>query len=227
MSSIVFDLDGTLIDSLPDVIGAMNTLLSEEARRPIAVAEGRRMVGEGAVAMVERAFAATGDAVEGAELQALTDRYVGHYRATPVKETTIYPGVLDVLQHFADEGIVMGVCTNKPHGMSRIVLDALGMDRYFTSVIGGDVLEVKKPDATHVFAVLDEMGVARDGAVFVGDSPTDMTAARNAGLPSVAVAYGYSKVPAEELDADVLIQEFSALPEAVARLVPIASAAGR
>lgn len=227
IGSLVFDLDGTLIDSLPDVIGAMNVLLAEESRRPITIAEGRRMVGEGAVAMVERAFAATGDAVTGDTLDTLTGRYVAHYRATPVKDTTIYPGVLAVLERFAADGIAMGVCTNKPHAMSRIVLDALGMDRFFRSVIGGDVLDVKKPDAGHVFAVLDEMEVARDGAVFVGDSPTDMAAARNAGLPSVAVAYGYSKVPADALDADVLIEDFSALPEAVTSLAPVPSAAAR
>ena len=216
--AVIFDLDGTLIDSLPDVVGAMNLLLAEESRRAITVAEGQRMVGEGAVAMVERAFSATGATVSGSALEALTARYVTHYRATPVKDTTIYPGVLDVLRRFESESIPMGVCTNKPHDMSRIVLDALGLDRFFSAMIGGDALEVKKPDAGHVFAVLDEMDADRDTAVFVGDSPTDMAAARNAGLPSVAVAYGYSKVPAEELDADVLIQDFSALPDAIASL---------
>ena len=222
--AVIFDLDGTLIDSLPDVVGAMNLLLAEESRRAITVAEGQRMVGEGAVAMVERAFSATGEPVSGSPLATLTARYVAHYRATPVKDTTIYPGVLDVLRRFEAESVAMGVCTNKPHDMSRIVLDALGLDRYFSSVIGGDALDVKKPDAGHVFAVLDELDADRRTAVFVGDSPTDMAAARNAGLPSVAVAYGYSKVPAADLDADVLIEDFSALPDAIASLAPPSAA---
>lgn len=217
-AAVVFDLDGTLIDSLPDVIAALNRLLEEEGRRPVTIDEGRHLIGEGAAPLVSRALAATGSQATDKDLAALVERYLVLYRAVPVEFTTVYPGVVEVLDGLRDANVAMGVCTNKPDGMSRIVLAALGLDSHFASVIGGDVLPVKKPDAGHVFAVLEEMGAAVGTTIFVGDSPTDMSAARNAGLPSVAVSYGYSGVPAAELDADMLIDRFSALPDALASL---------
>lgn len=217
-AAVVFDLDGTLIDSLPDVIAALNRLLAEEGRRPVTIYEGRHMIGEGAAPLVSRALAVTGTQSTDEDLAALVERYLVHYRAVPVELTTVYPGVVEVLDGLRDANVAMGVCTNKPDGMSRIVLASLGLDAHFASVIGGDVLPVKKPDAGHVFAVLEEMDAAAGGAVFVGDSPTDMATARNAGLASIAVSYGYSGVPAAELDADVLIDRFSALPDALVAL---------
>lgn len=222
-SAVVFDLDGTLIDSLPDVVGALNALLAEERRRPVTLAEARAMIGDGASKMVERALHATGAEVAADALAPLTDRYIAHYGAVAVKETALYAGVEEVLACLASRGVAMGVCTNKPHDLSRIVLAALGIDRYFRSVVGGDVLPVRKPHPGHVHAVLDGMGTGRTGAVFVGDSAIDAQAARNAGLRSVLVAYGYSKTPVAELDPDLVIDRFGALPDALRTLAPKAA----
>ena len=216
--AVVFDLDGTLIDSIPDVVAAMNQVLVEEGRRPISLDEGKSMVGEGPGPMIRDAIALTGDTIDAAQLPALVERYIAFYRATPADHTIVYPGVRDVLEQLAGDGVIMGVCTNKPHEMSNLVLDALGMDHFFKAVIGGDALAVRKPDSGHVHAVLDGMKSSSSSAAFVGDSPTDMQAARNAGLPSVAVSYGYSIVGPENLDADILIPEFFELPAALTQL---------
>ncbi len=216
--AVVFDLDGTLIDSIPDVVAAMNQLLVEEGRRPISLDEGKSMVGEGPGPMIRDAVALTGVPVEAVRIPAMVERYIAFYRATPADHTIVYPGVRNVLEQLADDGIVMGVCTNKPHEMSNLVLEALGMGHFFRTVIGGDALPIRKPDAGHVLAVLDGMNVSASAAAFVGDSPTDMKAARNAGLPSVAVSYGYSIVGPGNLDADILISEFAELPDALAQL---------
>jgi len=196
----------------------MNQVLVEEGRRPISLEEGKSMVGEGPGPMLRDAIALTGEPVDAARLPALVERYIAFYRATPADHTIVYPGVRDVLERLASDGVIMGVCTNKPHEMSNLVIDALGMGHFFDAVIGGDALAVRKPDAGHVHAVLDGINAQARAAAFVGDSPTDMKAARNAGLPSVAVSYGYSIVGPDNLDADILISEFADLPGALARL---------
>jgi phosphoglycolate phosphatase len=215
-AAVVFDLDGTLIDSIPDVVGALNRLLAEEARRPLSLDEGRRMVGEGARAMVERGFAATGSRAADHAMADLTRRYIAFYRAAPAADTIIYPGVMAVLDQLCAAGVNMGVCTNKPDEMSRLVLHELDMARYFNSVIGGGALPVQKPDARHLFAVLEEMGADPSAAVYVGDSPVDIETARNANVPVVAVSYGYSRIDPDSLGADVLIDDFHDLPGALA-----------
>ncbi|HJO69660.1 MAG TPA: HAD-IA family hydrolase [Rhodospirillales bacterium] len=225
-AGVVFDLDGTLIDSIPDVVGALNRLLAEESRRALTLDEGRHMVGEGARPMVERAFAATGPSIPEEGLAALTERYLAIYRRYPVVETTIYPDVRDVLEAFRAAGIVMGVCTNKPHEMSVLVLDRLGLSGFFAAIIGGDVLAMKKPHAGHVVAVLDAMGISARDAVYVGDSQTDVDAARNVPMAVIAVGYGYSRIAPEALGADVLIADFGALPQAIANLAISAKIAG-
>ncbi len=217
IDAIVFDLDGTLIDSLPDVIGAMNRLLAQEGRREIALEEGRMMIGEGAVALIERAWAATGGPPAPEKFDTLIERYLALYRASPANDTYVYPGVVDVLGQFLANGVKMGVCTNKPDEISKMVLSALGLDRFFASIIGGDVLPVRKPDPGHIHAVLEEMGCDAATAVYIGDSPTDMEAARNARLPAIAVTYGYSRVAPEQLGADILVDSFSELPDALRR----------
>jgi phosphoglycolate phosphatase len=221
LAAVVFDLDGTLIDSIPDVVGALNRLLAEEGRRAVAWAEARAMVGDGAGAMVRRAFAATGETAPEDALPALTARYIDIYRRYPVVETVAYPGVPEVLTRLRAEGMALGICTNKPHEMSMLVLETMGLAAHFEAVLGGDALAVKKPDPGHLDAVLDRLGATRAGAVYVGDSPVDVAAARNAALPVIAVTYGYSRVPPASLGADLLIDRFDELPGALARLARV------
>ena len=216
--AIVFDLDGTLVDSIGDVIGAANRLLTEEGRAPLTRDEGRDMVGEGAASLVERAFAATGPKPTPKTLTGLVERYRAIYERHPLDETIIFPGVVETLSALADGGAILGLCTNKPHDISLIILAELGLTRYFSAALGGDALHVRKPDPVHFAAVIEAMSATSRHAIHVGDSPTDVAVARNAGVPVIVVSYGYSRVAPTDLGADALIDEFTALPSAIASI---------
>ena len=176
------------------------------------------MVGEGAASLVERAFAATGPAPPPAALAALVERYRAIYERHPLDQTTIFPGVAETLTALSDGGAILGVCTNKPHAISLVVLAELGLAGHFAAALGGDALAVNKPDPAHFAAVVDAMGANSRSAIHVGDSPTDVALARNANIPVVAVSYGYSRVPPADLGADALIDEFAELPNAIASI---------
>jgi phosphoglycolate phosphatase len=216
--SVIFDLDGTLIDSLPDVVIATNRLLAEEGRPAITREQGSQMVGEGASPLIERAFLATGAAAAPDAIPELVERFVAHYRAAPAAETIVFSGVRDVLGALSSQGIIMGICTNKPHEMSVLVLEELGLAHHFRSVIGGDALAVKKPDPAHLEAVMRETGSVAANTLYVGDSPTDMECARAAKVPTIAVSWGYSRVPAAELGADILIDDYAQFLAAMEKL---------
>jgi phosphoglycolate phosphatase len=213
--AVVFDLDGTLIDSVGDIVGAANRLLAEEGRAPVTLDAGRAMVGEGAAALVERAFAATGPAPTPEALTGLVERYRAIYERHPIDYTTVFPGVVETLVELAEGGAILGVCTNKPHDISLVVLAELGLAGHFSAALGGDALAVKKPDPAHFTAVIDAMAANSRPAIHVGDSPTDVALARNAGVPVVAVSYGYSRVPPSDLGADALIDDFAELGPAI------------
>jgi phosphoglycolate phosphatase len=209
--AIVFDLDGTLIDSVPDVRGAVNRMLVAEGRSPISLEQAHAFVGEGARVLVEKALAATGPLPE--IIDDHIERYIDFYKKHPADETVVYPGVVEALETLAGRGVRMGICTNKPFVMTGLVLEALGLDRYFSAITGGDNVPHRKPDGRHVLLTLEMMKVAAAGAAMVGDSETDVAAGKDAGLPVVAVTYGYAHVPVAEMGADAVIDCFSALPD--------------
>lgn len=217
-AAAVFDLDGTLVDTLPDLWAALNDLLAELGRPAVAADSVRLMVGEGAASLVAQGLAATGDPLDDAARAVLVRRYIEIYAARPAAESLPYPNALPVLQRLAADGLALGVCTNKPQGLSEAVLAALGLAPLFGAVIGGDALPFRKPDPRHLTAVLDRLGVAAADTVYVGDSPTDVATARAAGIPVVAVDWGYTRVAPAALGADVLIADFAHLPAALARL---------
>ncbi len=216
LSALVFDLDGTLIDSAPDIAAALNALLAELALPPLPVTDVKRMIGDGIAVLVERAVAANGSKVDFSE--DLVGRFRGHYYARLTEETRPFPGVAETLERLQAAGWRMAVCTNKLAAPAQRILKALGLDGYFGALAGGDSYATKKPAAEPLLGVLESLGAARSEALMVGDSPADVKAARNAGLPVVAVSYGYRRVAADALGADILIDEFTALPDAIARL---------
>lgn len=209
-AAMVFDLDGTLIDSVPDVAAALNRLLAEEGRRELSVAEVKTLVGEGARVLVEEAFVLTGRAADDVDVPALVDRYKAFYAAHPADHTIIFPGAVAALERLARSGRLLGVCTNKPHDLSLLVLDALGLSPYFAAVLGGDFPR-RKPDGEHIRETLRRMGAEDGPAVMVGDSATDVAAARDAGLPVVVVTFGYGGDEAHLLGADALLDHFDDL----------------
>jgi phosphoglycolate phosphatase len=210
-SALIFDLDGTLIDSAPDLHRSLNAVLAEQGRSPVGLDGIRAMVGDGAAKLVERGFADTGAAVEPAALPRLVQRFLVHYSGGRHAMTRAFPGVTDTLAALQERGCRLGVCTNKPYAPSMEILDLLGLTRFFGAVTGGDSLPVRKPDPGHLLGTLDLLGAAAEHAVMIGDSANDVAVARAAGVPAVVVRYGYTRTPVEELGADAIIDRFDEL----------------
>jgi phosphoglycolate phosphatase len=208
-NALVFDLDGTLVDSAPDLHRCLNAVLAEQGRAPVSLADIRSMVGDGAAKLVERGFADTGAAVEPAALPGLVQRFLVHYSAGRHALTHAFPGVVETLRLLRERGYRLGVCTNKPYAPTMEILEILGLAGLFEAVTGGDSLPVRKPDAGHLLGTLELLGAAADRAVMIGDSANDVAVARAAGVPSILVRYGYTRTPVEELGADAIIEHFA------------------
>jgi phosphoglycolate phosphatase len=205
---LVFDLDGTLVDSAPDLLRCLNAVLAEQGRTGVSLADIRAMVGDGAAKLVERGFADTGAPVEPAALPALVQRFLLHYSAGRHALTQVFPGVVETLARLRARDCRLGVCTNKPYGPTMEILELLGLAGYFGAVTGGDSLPVRKPDPGHLLGTLDLLGASASQAVMIGDSANDVAVARAAGVPALIVRYGYTRIPAEELGADAVIDSF-------------------
>jgi phosphoglycolate phosphatase len=216
---VIFDLDGTLVDSAPDLHGALNAVLTAEGRRPLSLREVESIIGDGAAVLVKRALVLTGD-VPAAEagLSDLTARFLDVYAGRAAELTRAYDGVAETLAELAASGLALGVCTNKPEALSRTILQQLGLDRHFAAVIGGDSLNgIRKPDPRHLAAAIDALSGTPKQAVMVGDSANDVAAARALGVPVIIRAGGYAGLPAEELGADAIVRRFAELPDAIAQ----------
>jgi phosphoglycolate phosphatase len=215
--ALVFDLDGTLVDSLPDLAAALNRLLVAEGRRRLALDEVKPMIGDGVAKLVERAVAATGPASDPA-LPALIRHFVADYEAHAVVATRPFPGVPETLADLRAQGYALAVCTNKPYAATIVVLERLRLAGWFEAVVAGDSLAVRKPDARPLLSAIARLQAGPEAAVMVGDNANDIATARGAGVPVVAVAYGYSRDPIRTLGADVVIERFDQLPRALATL---------
>ncbi|HLN23939.1 MAG TPA: phosphoglycolate phosphatase [Patescibacteria group bacterium] len=217
-AAIVFDLDGTLVDSLPDMLRAMNGLLADLGRRAARPDEIRGWVGDGARVLVEHGLAATGGLPD-QPVAELVARYIDHYRGHAAHETRLYPGVRETLEGLKAAGHRLAVCTNKPYALAVEVLEGLELSDLFVAVLGGDSVAVKKPDPGHLRATLAAMGAAEGRALMVGDSSNDVAAARGAGVPVVAVSFGYARIDPRQLGADEVIDNFTQLPVVAARFL--------
>lgn len=217
--TILFDLDGTLVDTAPDLAGAMNHVLASLGRPRLPVDMVRHLVGHGARALIARGLEVTGaarpDLVEPA-----MPLFLEHYAAHIADGSRPFDGVETALDGLAAAGCRLAICTNKPTGLARSLVAALGWQQRFAAVIGQDLAPRPKPDAAHVLVTLAACDADAASAAFVGDSATDAGAARNAGLPLVLVSFGYSDVPADTLGADALIDHFDQLLPALAGLRP-------
>jgi phosphoglycolate phosphatase len=215
---IVFDLDGTLVDTAPDLMNTLNTVLGEEGLPPLAYEMAPSLVGRGARMMLERGFAADGRPLDEPDASRLFDRFIDHYLEHIADQSRPFEGVLQALDRLEAEGAVLAVCTNKRTDLSLAVLDALDLTWRFKAVVGPDMAPRPKPDASHLLTTIALAGGDPSRAVMVGDSINDALAARNAKVPLVLVSFGYTDVPARDMDPDALIDRFDELYDQVLRL---------
>lgn len=217
--AIIFDLDGTLVDTAPDLVAALNAVLTAEGQAPISPSDLRHVVGHGVRAMFEHALLRASVDVSAERLANLTERFLAHYRTNIARDSRPFPRVPETLDRLATNGASLGVCTNKAHDLTELLLNELSLSRHFPAVFGGGRTPYNKPDPRHVFAVMRALNGNCRRAVFVGDSSIDVQAARAAEIPVIAMSYGYTPVPVHELGADAVLDDFAQLPETISRLI--------
>jgi phosphoglycolate phosphatase len=215
--TIMFDLDGTLVDTAPDLAGAMNHVLATVGRPALPVDLVRHLVGHGARALIARGLEVTGEARPDL-IEPSLPLFLQYYAAHIADASRPFDGVERALDGLAAAGCTLAICTNKPTALADALVAALGWQGRFAAVIGQDRATRAKPDAAHVLETLAACDGDAASAAFVGDSATDAGAARNAGLPLVLVSFGYSDVPVDTLGADALIDHYDQLVPALAAL---------
>lgn len=215
--TVLFDLDGTLVDSAPDLSSAIDQMLRALGRYPVGEDQVRQWVGNGAGMLVRRALAGQFDYEHGAVTDELTfrqalDLFFTAYADVNGQRATVYDGVESLLQTLRDRGCRMGVVTNKPQVFTGPLLEVMGLEHWFDIAVSGDSLKLRKPDPTPILHAMEALGGKQDTTLMVGDSVNDIMAARNAGLPVVAVRYGYTYgAPVDELGADIVVDSLAEL----------------
>jgi phosphoglycolate phosphatase len=215
---VVFDLDGTLAETAPDIMRTLNVILEQEGLAALPIERARELVGAGARALIERGFKVSGRPLEAAKLEQLFENFLGIYADGVAGNSFIHDGVGAVMDEAIAGGFVFAVCTNKPIRHTRLFLDHFGLSGRFAAIAGRDSFAFCKPDPRHLTETIKQAGADPARAVMVGDSRTDVDTARAAGIPVVCVPFGYTDVPVEALAPDLVIQHFSELPRAVRRL---------
>lgn len=217
-TTLICDLDGTLVDSAPDLAGSLVTLLAQEGRDALSLAQVKSMIGDGVAKLVERGFTATGACPEPPAFDVLVTRFVEIYNTRLTIKTKPYIGAMETLAKLRDEGWKLIVCTNKPEAPSLEILRALELSPLFEAVAGGDSYPFRKPDPRHLLILLESVGTAPENAVMFGDGPADIAAARAAGIPSILATFGYGGAAAEKEGPDHRIEDFGGLPGALSAL---------
>lgn len=220
-AAVVWDLDGTLVESAPDLAAALNALLNEHGCQGHMVARVRPMVGGGVAKLIERGFAAAGADLEQGDCDRLVPRFMELYTACATKRTHLVPHAREALLHFYNAGLPQALCTNKPLSVTRLILDALDITGFFGSVVGGDSTPEKKPHPLPLLETLRALNVQPERALMVGDSAADVGAARAAGVTVVLVPDGYTGAPAGSLGADHVLGNLADLPGWVDGLDPL------
>ena len=209
--TIVFDLDGTLVESAPDLLNALNHTIGQQGLAPVDLNDIRSMIGHGAKAMISHAFARSGRSIGGTDLDAFWTVFLDHYRANIAVDSFIFEGVEPALQALSSHGATLSVCTNKTQALSELLLHELEILGHFSSVVGADSVPAKKPHGDHILAAIDLAKGTRDRAIMVGDSKTDEKAALNAGLPFIFVPFGYEAAPMEDIEHAGVLHHYSEL----------------
>lgn len=214
----IFDLDGTLVDTAPDLLAALNAVMTGRGLSPVAPETLRHMVGFGARSLIAQAFSAAGVVLSERELPVLVDDYIAHYRENIAAESRPFPGVEQTLAQLSGEAR-LGVLTNKQQELADLLMPVMKLDRFFGAIHGTGRMSFAKPDARVFHHVVDDLGGPGAGAVMIGDSATDVATARAAGVPAILVSYGYTPVPAHELGGDAVTDDFREIPALAKRLL--------
>jgi phosphoglycolate phosphatase len=218
--TIVFDLDGTLIDTAPDLFRAADFVLAEAGLAPAPPGLLRPLIGFGARVMIKAAFADQGRPLPEAELEAVYARYLAHYADNIAAESRPYPGLVAALDTLAEEGALLAVCTNKSEALARRLLATLHLLPRFAALAGWDTFDVFKPHPAHLTRTVVLAGGNPRKAILVGDSDTDIKTARAAGVPVIGVPFGYTDVPVHKLGPDAVIDHYRDLEAAIHRVRP-------
>jgi phosphoglycolate phosphatase len=209
--TIIFDLDGTLVDTAADLTATLNVILARENLEPVSLQTARPLIGKGARALIERGLQLNNANYDDTRLALLTEHFVQHYSAHIADHSTVHPDLRAALDDFIKRGIRLGVCTNKRTPLAMQLLQAISLDHYFKAVIGSGELPFSKPDPRMLQVAISESGGDVNQAVLVGDNETDVETARNAKVPIILVDFGYTSVPARELGADAVISDWTRL----------------
>jgi phosphoglycolate phosphatase len=205
-NAVIFDLDGTLVDTAPDLMAATNHVLALMKRRAISMPEVRAFVGHGAKNLIIRSMNATGDPVDDRTLDFYHAEFLRYYERNIAVDSVPFPGAIALLQRLSSNGTQLGVCTNKLEGLSVRLLEALGLSKYFGAVIGPDTINIAKPDPAPYKETLRRLGASR--SIMVGDSETDILTARAAQVPIIAVTFGYTQQPVANFGPDHIVSHF-------------------
>jgi phosphoglycolate phosphatase len=215
-TTLVFDLDGTLVDTAPDLVAATNHVLAHVGLPPIDEKSLRPYIGHGARVMIERATAAA--KLCEADRELLLDRFLDYYGANIAVGSRPFEGAVEALERFRAAGARLAVCTNKREGMSRLLLDTLDLSRYFAAIAGRDTLANCKPHPGALLGTISLAGGNAARAVMIGDSSVDIATAKAAGVPVIAVSFGYTDTPIRDFDPDAVIDHYRELEPAIAAL---------
>lgn len=218
VKAVVFDLDGTLVETALDLHAVLAELLEQQHLLVPPLEAVRGMIGDGAKMLIRRAYEWQGQDLEADRLEELYAWFLERYTADPARFSVPYEGVGQALRALREQGLRLGVCTNKPQAPSERLLAAVGLARWFDVITGGDVLPVRKPDPRHLAATVEALGALPTNAVMVGDSANDVAVARGLGIPCILVSFGYTTIPARALGADRVIDRFDELAAILAEL---------
>ncbi|MCH8202418.1 MAG: phosphoglycolate phosphatase [Proteobacteria bacterium] len=213
IDTIILDLDGTLVDTAPDLTSALNHVLASAGREAVALEEVRHMVGFGARAMIFKGLDHTGGRLPEVQIEFLHRRFLDYYKHNICAYSLPYPGAVAILEAFKAAGKALGICTNKPTALAEQLLEELGLDDYFGAVVGGDAVTASKPDPEHLAAVIDSLEGRRKTSLFIGDSEVDLLAGQALGVPVFLMTHGYSQHSLNGLGADLLLDNFNELLE--------------
>lgn len=217
---LVFDLDGTLLETAPDLVGTLNAVLQNEGLESVPLAIARNYIGQGAKRMIENGFEANKKTISSERAEELMPVFLKHYEGRITLETHMFPNLLSALDELALDGWKFAVCTNKHERLARIILDDLNLTDRFVAITGGDTFEYKKPHPDHILETIAMTSSLPKNAIMVGDSISDIDAAKRANIPVIAVDFGYTPVHVNELDPDIIISNFDQLRSAIQSIRP-------